>query len=257
MCFDADSHPPIAPIAGAAVDGGRATLSASDGNRFVAFRARAKDPGAARMLVLPDIRGLFPFYEELALRFAEAGIDALAIDYFGRTAGVGARDPDFEFRPHVDQTTWAGLSADIGAGVAELRAGSPDKAVFVVGFCFGGRLAFDAATLGLGLAGVVGFYGVPTGPRLDIPAPADVTGAMRSPVLGLFGGADPGIPPDMVATFERALATAGVEHELVTYEGAPHSFFDRSFEQHAEASADAWRRVLAFVRAHSAAGPAG
>lgn len=194
MCVDADAHPPIAPMAGAAVDGEAIELVAADGNRLSAYRARGQGDSPARMLVLPDIRGLFPFYEELALWFAEAGIGALAIDYFGRTAGVGARDAGFDHRAHVDQTTWSGLSADIRAGVAELRVPDPAARVFVVGFCFGGRLAFDAATLGLGLAGVIGFYGVPTGPRLDIPAPAEVAGSMGCPVLGLFGGADRGHP---------------------------------------------------------------
>lgn len=235
------------------MDGERITLTAADGNRFAAYRARAKDPGQARMLILPDIRGLFTFYEELALRLAETGIDALAIDYFGRSAGVGPRDARFESRPHVDQTTWAGLSADVTAGVTDLRLDAPaDTAVFVVGFCFGGRLAFDAATLGLGLAGVVGFYGVPTGPRLDIPAPAEVAGDMTSPVLGLFGGADPGIPAGMVAAFEQALTAAAVPHELVTYAGAPHSFFDRKAAEHGAASEDAWRRILSFVGARRA-----
>jgi carboxymethylenebutenolidase len=239
-------------MAGAAVDGERITLTASDGNRFVAYRARAPQPGQARMLVLPDVRGLFTFYEELALRFAEAGIDSLAIDWFGRTAGIGARDAGFEYRPHVDQTTWAGLSADIAAGVAELRSGDHhDARVFVVGFCFGGRLAFDAATLGLGLAGVIGFYGVPSGPRLDIPAPVEVAGAMECPVLGLFGGADRAIPSTMIAAFKEALTAAAVDHELVTYRGAPHSFFDRKAAEFGEASEDAWRRILDFV-AHTA-----
>ncbi len=253
MCFDTDSHPPITPIAGAAVDGARLTLTAADGNRLLAYRARAKDAGAARMLVLPDIRGLFPFYEELALRFAEAGIGSLAIDYFGRTAGTDPRPADFESRPHVDRTTWAGLSADIAAGVAELRSDRDDARVFAIGFCFGGRLAFDAATLGLGLAGVIGFYGVPVGPRLDLPAPVDVVDAMACPVLGLFGGADPGIPAGMVTTFDDALSAADVPHELVTYAGAPHSFFDRKAADFGDASQDAWRRVLAFVAAHSRA----
>jgi carboxymethylenebutenolidase len=71
---------------------------------------------------------------------------------------------------------------------------------------------------------------------------------MHGPVLGLFGGADEGIPPDQVQAFDSALAEAGVEHELVTYPGAPHSFFDRSYEEHAEACEDAWRRVLGFLQ---------
>jgi carboxymethylenebutenolidase len=252
MCFDTDSHPPIAPIAGAAVDGAQLTLVAKDGNRFLAYRARAKQPGRARMLVLPDIRGLFPFYEELVLRFAEAGIDALAIDWFGRTAGTEPRGAAFESRPHVDRTTWAGISADIAAGVAELRADQDDARVFVVGFCFGGRVAFASAALGLGLAGVIGFYGPPLGTRQDIPAPAVVAGAMECPVLGLFGGADPAIPAEMIAAFEAALSAARVPHELVAYPGAPHSFFDRKAADFADDSEDAWRRILGFVEARSA-----
>ena len=66
-------------------------------------------------------------------------------------------------------------------------------------------------------------------------------------MLGLYGGADEGIPPDQVDAFERNLAEAGVEYEIVTYPGAPHSFFDRRYEEHAEACADAWRRVLGFL----------
>jgi carboxymethylenebutenolidase len=62
-----------------------------------------------------------------------------------------------------------------------------------------------------------------------------------------MGGADAGIPAEDVAAFEEALAEAGVEHELVTYEGAPHSFFDRKQEEFADVSTDAWSRVLTFI----------
>ncbi|MCY7419959.1 MAG: dienelactone hydrolase family protein [Chloroflexi bacterium] len=253
MCFDADSQPPIAPIAGAAVDGSPLTLAALDGNEFSAYHAVPATPGTARMLVLPDVRGLFHYYEELALRFAEAGIEALAIDYFGRTAGIGRRDADFDFMPHVGQTTWAGLSADIRAAVARLRGDDPDARVFVVGFCFGGRIAFDSGSLGLGLAGAIGCYGVPIGQRGDIPAPVDIAAELASPILGLFGGADGAIPETSIAAFEDALTSAGVTHELVTYPDAPHSFFDRKADQFADASADSWRRILDFVALHSVA----
>ena len=252
MCFDADSHPPIVPIAGAAVDGALVTLSATDGNSFSAFHATPATPGRARMLILPDVRGLFRYYEELALRFAEAGIEALAIDYFGRTAGLGARTDEFDYPPHVAQTTWTGLSADIRAGVARLRGDDDAAPIFVVGFCFGGRLAFDSGAIGLGLAGAIGFYGVPIGPRNDIPAPIDVVGDLRSPVLGLFGGADVAIPDTAVAAFDAALQAADVAHDLVTYPGAPHSFFDRKADQFADASADAWQRILDFVAEYAA-----
>ena len=138
MCFDLDSRPPIAPIAGGALDSARLTLEASDGNRFRAFRARATTPTGAGMVVLPDVRGLHPFYEELALRLAENGIDALAIDYFGRTAGIEDRGEDFDYMPHVEQTTWTGVQADIRAAAHALRDHDDGRvdSLFTMGFCY-------------------------------------------------------------------------------------------------------------------------
>ncbi len=91
MCFETTARPPLPPIAGGAGIAGseRLVLEASDGNRFNAFSARAADPDAPGMMILPDVRGLHPFYEDLATRFAEAGVHATAMDYFGRTRGPG------------------------------------------------------------------------------------------------------------------------------------------------------------------------
>lgn len=251
MCFDLDSRPPIVPIAGGALDSHRLVLTADDGNRLSAFQARAAAPSGAAILILPDVRGLHRYYEELALRFAEAGVDALAIDYFGRTAGVEPRSETFEYRPHVEQTSWLGLQFDIGAGVRQLQATDRGGASpwYSIGFCFGGRLSFLVATLGLGAAGVIGFYGPPLGPHYNgSPAPADVASRMRGSVLGLYGGADPSIPAESIDEFDTALTGAGVDHRLVTYPGAPHSFFDRKAADHADASAAAWDETLRFVR---------
>jgi carboxymethylenebutenolidase len=130
-----------------------------------------------------------------------------------------------------------------------LRSVTGVTRLFTTGFCMGGRLTFLSAGFGLGLAGVVGFYGWPVGPaRNDTPAPAEVADTFECPVLGIFGGADQGIPADAVARFERALAAAGVPHRLVSYPNAPHSFFDRKAEEFAAASAVAWGEVLAFIR---------
>jgi carboxymethylenebutenolidase len=201
-------------------------------------------------VILPDVRGLYRFYEELALRFAERGYAAVAFDYFGRTAGVAKRGDDFEYMEHVRQTTTEGVQADLAAVVAHLRRTC--SVVFTVGFCFGGRQSWLAAADQEGLAGAVGFYGRPGLAQDGTPGPAQRAAELRAPILGLMGGADPGIPAEAVEEFEQALAAAGVEHELVTYPGAPHSFFDRKQEDFADASADAWERVLAFVRRRSA-----
>ncbi len=257
MCFDHDSRPPIAPIAGGALDSMPLVLTAADRNRFAAFRARAGEPSGAGVVILPDVRGLHPYYEELALRFAEHGIDALALDWFGRTAGPEPRGDDFDYTPHPAQTTWAGIRADITGGVEEIRTPEDGRAapgsVFTLGFCMGGRMSFLAGTLGLGLAGVIGMYGTLAGPwRNDAPAPVDVAGQIGSPVLGLFGGADTVITPEAVDAFDHGLEVAGVDHRLVSYPGAPHSFFDRKAADFADESAAAWNEVLAFIRARTA-----
>ena len=256
MCHDTDGRPPIAPIAGAAGDTRRITLEAGDGASTAAFLARSSTPTAVGIVILPDVRGLHPFYEELALRFAENGVDALVVDYFGRTAPPPPRPADFDHVPHVEATTWAGQSADIRAAADYLRSGEDARTemLFSVGFCFGGRTAFLSATLGLDLAGAIGFYGPPTGPgRNDAPAPVEVAAQFGSPVLGLFGGGDPSIPADAVRAFGDALDGAGILNRLVVFEGAPHSFFDRKAADFADVADRAWATVLEFIDDRAAA----
>jgi carboxymethylenebutenolidase len=238
MCFDADSFPPIPVIAGASVDHEDLVLEAGDGTRFAAFLASPAEPSAVGVLVLPDVRGLYRFYEELALRFAERGYHALAVDYFGRTAGVDKRPNDWEYRPHVDATTPEGLRAGAAAAIERLREAGAER-IFTVGFCFGGRLSWTLAASGLGLTGAVGFYGRPG----EVPVER-----IEAPILALQAGADANILHEHNEAFEQRLRDAGVEYELVEYDGAPHSFFDRKQEEFQDASDDAWRRTLEFIR---------
>jgi len=249
MCFDSDSLPPIPVISGAAVSHDDLVLEAADGNRFAAFSASPDVPGAVGVVVLPDVRGLYRFYEELALRFAERGYPAIAFDYFGRTAGVEKRGDDFEYMPHVQQTTPEGVQADVAAAVAHLRTQGV-ASIFTVGFCFGGRNSWLAAAAGHELAGAIGFYGMP-GERNGVPGPTERADELAAPILALQAGADEHILPEHNAAFDEALTRAGVEHDVVVYDGAPHSFFDRKQEQFADASDDAWNRVLAFVERYS------
>ncbi len=243
MCYGDDARPPLPPIAGGSVGThGELTLEAADGTRFMAYAARAAQPSGAAVVILPDVRGLHEFYKELARRFAEVGIDAVAIDYFGRTAGIGPRDEGFAFRPHVEQTTPETVDADVAAAIAYLHspAGGAARDVFTVGFCFGGAASWRQSATQPGLAGAVGFYGVPARVR-------DYVGRMRAPLLLLVAGADH-TPLAEFEQFDRELTAAGVPHTMVVYEGAPHSFFDRSFAEHRAACDDAWRQILAFVQ---------
>ena len=243
MCFELDSSPPIPVIRGAAVSHEELTLTASDGTRFAAFAAAPDEPARVGVVILPDVRGLYRFYEELALRFAERGYAAIAFDYFGRTAGAEKRGDDFEYMPHVQQTTTPTVQADVAACIDYLRANDA-QTIFTVGFCFGGRQSWLAAADQAGLAGAVGFYGRPADA-------ADRASELKAPVLALQAGADQHITADDNDAFDRALEAAGVEHEVVTYPGAPHSFFDRKQEEFQDASDDAWAKVLSFLEAHS------
>jgi len=250
MCFELDSSPPIPVLSGAAVSHRDLELEASDGNRFAAFSAEADEPTGVGVVILPDVRGLYRFYEELALRFAERGLNALAFDYFGRTAGAAKRGDDFEYMPHVQATTREGIDADVRASVEYLQEQGA-QSIFTVGFCFGGRQSWISAARGHGLSGAIGFYGRPGLGQDGSAGPIQLAGEFEAPILGLMGGADEGIPQADVDAFDEALTAAGVEHELVVYPGAPHSFFDRKQEEFADASEDAWSRVLSFIDRHS------
>jgi carboxymethylenebutenolidase len=228
------------------------TLSAADGNTFAAFYAQPSQPSGVAVLVLPDNRGLRTYYEDLTIQLAEQGHPTLVIDYFGRSDGVNRDRPDdFEILPHLFTLSKEGLAEDITAGANYLRQIS-ETPVVPLGFCFGGRLAFLHSTPENRFAGAVGFYGA-----LDeingAPGPIQTAGLMSGPILALFGGADEHIPASSVAQFDEALSAAGVDHEIVTFEGAPHSFFDLDFDgAYDEACAEAWGRVLWFLEELSA-----
>ena len=249
MCYDDHARPPDPPGAVQPAYGEELALNASDGNRFAAFAATPSSSATAQVLIYPDVRGLHQFYKELALRFAEVGVAAIALDYFGRTAGIGPRDESFEFMPHVQQLKLPTVMADAQAALGHLRA-LGDQAQFSVGFCLGGTISFLSGTQDLDLTGVIGFY---SGMSRDMGGGTllDRASQIKRPALGLFGGADQGIPPEQVAAFDQQLDSAGVPHEIVTYPGAPHSFFDRRAAEFADASADAWKRVLGFIAAQS------
>ena len=256
MCFDPHDHPPIRALAGGAYVHRRFELRSTDGTPLSAFEARtAAVPSRAAMLILRDARGLHPYYEELALRCAEAGDRRPRRSTTSReTAGIDERADDFPLMEHLAQTRRVLLQTDITAAASWLDEAAPGRALFAMGFCFGGRLAFlTATTVPAQLTGVIGFYGV----RAARPASATLRprrswwARCMAPCWASSEAPDASIPPESITEFEGALAGAGVPHELHAYPGAPHSFFDRKALEFAAESADAWDRVLGFVAAHA------
>lgn len=243
MCYSDRALPPLPPIGGAATDQGDLRLTSADGARFMAYAARAGAPNGRGMVILPDVRGLFPFYKELAVRFAEAGFEAIAFDYFARTAESDDRSQAFEYGPHVQQTTPEQIAADVRACIDYLASpeGGRPGSIFTVGFCFGGANSWRQSANNPDLAGCIGFYG---GRPLERVGPW--IGQMRSPILMLLAGVD-STPPEEFEEFAGRVREQGVEVESHTYAGAPHSFFDRTQEEHRAASDDAWQRILDFT----------
>jgi carboxymethylenebutenolidase len=244
MCHDHDSRPPAPPRSGDVAERGTLTLTAADGNRFSAAYAAPATPPRAGVVLLPDIRGLHPYYVALAERFAEAGLAAVAIDYFGRSAGVaetGTREADFDWQTHIPQTTPGGVDADTAAGIEYLRSRTGSTLpVVTVGFCFGGSHAWRQSAGDLDLAGSVGFYGKPS-------VVGEAATAARRPVVMIIAGADAATPVEEQLQLAATMRAAGADVDDVVYDGAPHSFFDRAFGEWAEACQDAWRHVLALT----------
>jgi carboxymethylenebutenolidase len=250
MCHDDDSRAPGPPQPGPVGAHEGIELAASDGNRFRAYSASPAGTARAGMVILPDVRGLHPYYEDLSVRFAEAGFRTIAIDYFGRTAGIGPRDDSFDWKSHFSKVTPEGVAKDARAAWDRLVADSKGARlpVFTVGFCFGGAQSWRQSGENPGLAGCIGFYG---GGPMQRTAPA--IPRMTAPLLMLLGGADQGTPAAEFEQFASLVRARGLEVESHTYPGAPHSFFDRSFAEHRDACQDAWKRILAFTDRYSRA----
>ena len=239
MCFSSDQRPPLPPTSSEVGEHGPTELVANDGNHFRAYDATPAARRGASLVLLPDIRGMHPYYTDLALAFATAGIDTVALDPYGRSAGLSARDDNFEFMPHAKALEPAHVLADAHAAAARLHERSDDP-VFTLGFCKFGAESWRLAATDLGAAGCMGFYGMPAAVVPDIPA-------MTAPLLVLAAGADQATSAEDNAAFVRSLDEAEKVHDYVAYEGAPHSFFDRSFEHWESECTDAWIRMLGFI----------
>jgi len=239
MCFTSDQRPPEPPRTSEVGDHGPVVLTAADGNRFSAFEAVPVTRRGASLVLLPDIRGMHPYYTDLALCFAQTGIDTVALDPYGRSAGLSARNDDFDYTEHAKAVTSQHVLADAHAAAARLIERSEDP-VFTLGFCMFGGQSWRLAATDLHPAGSMGFYGRPS--TVD-----DVLADLAAPLLILAAGDDQATSPRENAAFVSSLNEADKVHDFVVYDGAPHSFFDRSFDQWQAECTDAWIRMLGFI----------
>ncbi|MDJ0396785.1 dienelactone hydrolase family protein [Rhodococcus sp. G-MC3] len=248
MCHSYDSRPPFAPSIGKVKEHGSMLLKSQDGTTVLAYEALPETPNGSALVILPDVRGVHAYYQDLAQRLAEAGYAAVVIDYYGRTTDDTNRDESFDFKEHLAVLESANVARDADAAAAYLKDAHPEAAVtvFSVGFCFGGSQSWRLAATSTAFAGNIGFYGQPK-------LVADVLPELHAPLLLLLAGNDVVTGQEEFNTFATELSASGKPYELKVYDGAPHSFFDRSYDEHRGACADAWTRLLSFTDTYATA----
>jgi dienelactone hydrolase len=241
------------PRPGAAVKEEERTLRAGDGadlREFVALPATGFRRGA--VLLIHDIWGYTDFYKDLARRITGYGHAAALVDFFARQGDLpeSMRAPErtgskpeavARAGQRAGQLSDERFLADMQTAVDDLRARGAAR-VACWGFCMGGRLAYLSAARVTGIAGVVAYYGFLQAEAGRL-APLQLAPEIRTPVLGIFGGADPGISADQIAAFRDALK---VDKEILTYPDAPHGFLRYGVTEHKAAIDDALQRTYGF-----------
>lgn len=234
---------------------GEIKVAVKDGE-MVAYRAMpAGKNGLPVVLVVSEIFGVHEHIADVCRRLAREGYLAIAPELFARygdprkltsiqdiLAGIVSKVPD------------AGVMSDLDACVAWAGGNGGDATrLAITGFCWGGRITWLYAAHNPGLKAGVAWYG-----RIDGEVnertpkyPLDLAAQIKAPVLGLYGGADQGIPLDDVQSMKDALAKAGSKSQIHVYEGAPHAFHaDYRPTYRKEPAEDGWKRLLAWLRAN-------
>jgi carboxymethylenebutenolidase len=244
----------VGPPVPAAVREEERTLRAGDGvalREFLALPATGFRRGA--VLIIHDIWGYTGFYKDLARRITQHGHAAALVDFFGRQGELpeSMRAPERTgTKPdamalavqRARQLSDERFLADMQTAVDDLLARGASR-VAAWGLCMGGRLAYVAAARVTGLAGVVAYYGHLQAEHGRL-APLQLASEIKIPVLGIFGGADPGIPAGQIAAFDDVLKT---DKEIVTYPDAPHGFLRYGATEHRAAIDDALQRTYRFL----------
>jgi carboxymethylenebutenolidase len=210
------------------------------------------------VLVVHEIFGVHEHIKDVCRRFAKLGYLAVAPDLFARYGNAAAvADVNTLVRAVVSRASDSQVLADLDAAAswAASHGGDPARQG-VTGFCWGGRIVWLYAAHQPALKAGVAWYGrlvgeaTPNQPQF----PIDVAASLKVPVLGLYGGADSGIPVETIDRMKRALASApapGSESQFVIYPGASHAFFaDYRPSYHEEAALDGWTRCLDWFTKH-------
>jgi len=240
------------------LEAGEVQIPAAD-RPIPAYRAMPAQGGPFPvMLVVQEIFGVHEHIKDVCRRLAKAGYFAIATELYVRQGDVSKLDSLNAIRPIVAKVPDAQVMSDLDATVAYAKAsGHADTArLGITGFCWGGRITWLYAAHSPTVKAGVAWYGRLVGePSALAPKnPLDVAADLKAPVLGLYGGADQGIPQETIAAMRKACAAAGKTCEIIVYDGAPHAFHaDYRPSYRAGPAKDGWARMLAWLKQHGVA----
>ena len=208
------------------------------------------------VIVVQEIFGVHEHIRDVCRRLAKIGYFAVAPALFARQGDVsGMSDVQRIIKEVVSQVPDAQVMSDLDATLGWCRShGRADSAaVGITGFCWGGRIVWLYAAHNPGIRAGVAWYGRLTGQTDDLHPrnPADIAAGLTVPVLGLYGGADTGIPLESVNRMRAELGRGKSGSEIVVYDGAPHAFFaDYRPSYRKDAAGDGWKRMLAWFKSN-------
>jgi carboxymethylenebutenolidase len=213
------------------------------------------------VVVVHEIFGVHEHIRDVCRRLAKVGYFAVAPELFVRQGDVSQlADIQQIIKDVVSKVADAQVVSDLDAtlGWCESQRRADTGSAGITGFCWGGRVVWLYAAHNPKLKAGAAWYGRLTGPADEMRPrhPIDVAAALSVPVLGLYGGADAGIPLDSVQKMRDALEKGGSGSEIAVYDGAPHAFFaDYRPRYRKPAANDAWKRLLAWFRTHGVEAP--
>jgi carboxymethylenebutenolidase len=224
-----------------------------------AYRAMPQAGGPFPVvLVVQEIFGVHEHIKDVCRRLAKLGYFAIAPELYARQGDVSKLKSIDEIRPIVAKVPDAQVMSDLDATVAfakESGKGNVDK-LAITGFCWGGRITWLYTAYNPNVKAGVAWYGRLVGDVTDLTPknPVDVAADLKAPVLGLYGGADQGIPLDTIEKMRAACKAAGKTCEIVVYDGAPHAFHaDYRPSYREEPAKDGWARLVAWLKKNGVA----
>jgi carboxymethylenebutenolidase len=243
------------------LDAGTASVAVQGGNMPVYFARPANVAKQPVILVCMEIFGLHEWVKDITRRVGHLGAFAIAPNYYFRaeTNGVDLTKIDDiqKLLPIVNTKTDSELFADLDATVAWAKSqGGDTSRLGIMGFCRGGRTVWHYSTHNPNLKAGVAFYGSLVDKNDAAPKNSiELAPEVKEPMLGLYGEADTGIPPDQVKQMEAALKAAGKTAEFHEYAGAPHGFVaDYRPSYRKDAAEDAWNRMIAWFKTYKVLG---